>query len=368
MLWGLSAGRCSFAGCNQPLWKSPITQESVNIAQKAHIYSVSPIGPRGNKGISPHELNDVSNLMLVCHACHEKIDADERRYTPDLLRQMKEAHEKRINRVCQIGAEKGSHIVVYTANIGSNSPTVDYRQASQALFPERYPAEDRAITLGAIDSAHRDHDATFFQEETRGLERKFHEQLRPRIADGSVSHISLFAIAPQPLLMKLGSLLTDIEEVEVFQLHREPRTWRWVDSDTQLEYEIVEPEEQNAEAVCLVLELSGTISLERIADVTGARSAIWKLKIDNPNNDCIRSRDDLVQFRRTARILLDRIKARHGQNSTLHVFPAAPVSAAVEFGRIRQPKADLRWEVYDQLNRLGGFVSAVSIGDERDGI
>ena len=39
MLWGKAAGRCEFAGCNQPLWKSPVTQEQVNIAENAHIYS-----------------------------------------------------------------------------------------------------------------------------------------------------------------------------------------------------------------------------------------------------------------------------------------------------------------------------------------
>ena len=38
-LWARSAGRCQFDGCNKILFKSSITQERVNIAQKAHIYS-----------------------------------------------------------------------------------------------------------------------------------------------------------------------------------------------------------------------------------------------------------------------------------------------------------------------------------------
>ena len=52
LLWGRAAGRCEFAGCNKVLWKSSVTQERVNIAQKAHIYSFSDDGPRGNSGIS----------------------------------------------------------------------------------------------------------------------------------------------------------------------------------------------------------------------------------------------------------------------------------------------------------------------------
>jgi len=43
-LWGRAAGRCEFAGCNRPLWKSSVTSERVNIAQKAHIYSFSEGG------------------------------------------------------------------------------------------------------------------------------------------------------------------------------------------------------------------------------------------------------------------------------------------------------------------------------------
>ncbi|MFH0960821.1 MAG: HNH endonuclease, partial [Pseudomonadota bacterium] len=62
-LWAKAAGRCQFNGCNRSLYKSPITQERVNISEKAHIYSFSEEGPRGwgpffsNK----KKLNDVTN-------------------------------------------------------------------------------------------------------------------------------------------------------------------------------------------------------------------------------------------------------------------------------------------------------------------
>lgn len=36
-----------------------------------------------------------------------------------------------------------------------------------------------------------------------------------------VHHLSVFALAPQPLLMELGRLLGDIVPAEVHQLHRE---------------------------------------------------------------------------------------------------------------------------------------------------
>jgi hypothetical protein len=76
MLWGKAAGRCEFAGCNKPLWKSSVTQEQANIAQKAHIYSFSQGGSRGNRGIPRKDLNNLRNLMLICHECHIKIDKE----------------------------------------------------------------------------------------------------------------------------------------------------------------------------------------------------------------------------------------------------------------------------------------------------
>ena len=76
LLWGRAAGRCEFAGCNLELWRSPVTQEQVNIGEKAHIYSFSEDGPRGNVGVDPGSLNDISNLLLVCEPCHKTIDQD----------------------------------------------------------------------------------------------------------------------------------------------------------------------------------------------------------------------------------------------------------------------------------------------------
>ena len=56
---------------------------------------------------------------------------------------------------------------------------------------------------------------------------------------------------------------------------------------------------------------------------------------------------------------MDRIKALHGQDAVLHVFPAVPVSIAVEIGRVWMPKADLPLCIYDQNRKLNGFTKAL---------
>jgi len=60
---------------------------------------------------------------------------------------------------------------------------------------------------------------------------------------------------------------------------------------------------------------------------------------------------------------MDNIKALHGQSTTIHIFPAMPAALAVEFGRVRMPKADLPLLIYDENRGAGGFQPALTIGE-----
>jgi hypothetical protein len=342
-----------------------VTQEQVNIAEKAHIYAFAPAGPRGRGGLAADELNQVGNLMLVCHDCHRKIDreSDGGRYTAGLLRSWKQQHEDRVERITGISPEVSSHVVLYGANIGQYGSPLTYAAARAALFPSRYPASDRPIELGSVDGMTHDHTPEFWTEESRNLERRFDHRIRQPLARGEIGHLSVFALAPQPLLIRLGELLTDISEVDVFQRHREPQSWHWLDDSEGDAIRTVEPEAAEGEPA-LVIGLSGTVSDDRITSAVRTPVSIWRITIDKPHNDWLRCRSQLEAFRRAARAVMDRIKAVHGQDASLHIFPAAPVAAAIELGRIRQPKADLAWRVYDQNQQLGGFAPALDIGKE----
>ncbi|HEX5399969.1 MAG TPA: SAVED domain-containing protein [Verrucomicrobiae bacterium] len=71
------------------------------------------------------------------------------------------------------------------------------------------------------------------------------------------------------------------------------------------------------------------------------------ITIPKPDNDFVRSRAQTEIFRKTIRPLLDEIKAAHGESAKIHVFPAMPVSLAVDFGRILNNKSDLPLVIYD---------------------
>lgn len=365
-LWLLAGGRCQYEGCNEPLWRDDLTFAQMNRAYIAHIIDVKPQTHRYNSELSPRLASDISNLMLLCDTHHRLIDHEEEQaHTVDRLMEMKAQHEARIELLTSLKDDKKSHVLLYGANIGKQSASLSWKKAAQAMIPLRYPAEPRAIELSLRNSAFEDHSSEYWTIERRNLQSNLNASLRSRIVSGDVEHLSIFALAPQPLLIELGRLLSDIPAAEVYQRHREPPDWRWQETPDGFAFHIEEPAETHA-TVALNLSLSATIENARVTNTLGEGDlSIWRMTIPEPNNDFLRSRDQLRLFRQEFRILLDRIKARHGQDVVLHVFPAVPVSVAVEIGRVWMPKADLPFCIYDQNRKLGGFTKAFLFGDDR---
>ena len=368
MLWGRSAGRCQFDGCNKPVWKSELTQEILNLAEAAHIYSFNEGGPRGNKGVKRELINSADNLLLVCRGCHKTIDdrGTEYRYSVDLLRTWKRSHENRVELVTEIAPGKKSHVLLYGAAIDNVDVSVDVDQASAAMFPRRYPADRHPIQLGTLGQADRDYEADYWTTQGKLLQRNFQQRVTERLQAGQIQHLSIFALAPQPLLILLGSLIVDLVEADVYQRHREPQpSWSWPDQSSSPRIQIRRPERPSKTRIpVLVLSLSASIGRERISSAIEATPEIWEVTVNGPHNDIIKSPADLSNFRSAVRPLFDEIKLIYGQDTPLHVFPAAPASCNVELGRIRMPKAHQPWIVYDQNNRTNGFVPALRIGDQ----
>ncbi|MFA5039622.1 MAG: SAVED domain-containing protein [Candidatus Omnitrophota bacterium] len=364
-LWARAAGRCEFNNCNRPLYKSPVTQEQGNISEFAHIWSFSEKGPRG-WGIfqkTKKQLNELPNLMLLCHDCHKTIDLDKKgeRYSAKLLSQWKDEHEQRIAIVAGVDPSKKSHVLLYGANIGDEKSMLQPEHAKEALFPEWYPAEERPFCL-SMSWEGKDDQGDYWRTEAKNLEDAFNRQIRPLIEEGNQCHFSIFAFAPMPLMVHLGALMTDKIPAQVYQLHREPYpAWHWLSGPDKFEYQIKAPKSFKNPPV-LVISLSDSIAHERILAVLGEEVSIWELTIEKPHNDFLRSKDQLSGYREAIRKLMVEIGRAHGKTAPLSIFPAMPVACAVELGRVRMPKADMPWIFYDQNNKQGRFIKTLEIG------
>src|SRR5690606_16470704 len=295
---------------NALLYKSAVTQETVNLAQKAHIYAFSEKGPRGwgPFKIGLTGLNDISNLMLMCHGCHRKIDQEcgAALYPTDLLIAWKAQHEQRIEVVASIDPDKKSNVVLYGANIGSEKSSIQYHSCVEAMFQQWYPATERPVPV-SMTSALKDNSPQYWQTESQHLLKAFQRKILSIIEDEPCKHFSVFALAPQPLLIQLGALLTDKIDVETYQLHREPKGWVWQDCADDFDYIINKPDSFDGKPA-LIVSLSDHVSPERITRVIGEDVSLWEITLKNPHNDFMQAKQQLSLFRKRLRSLVVEIK------------------------------------------------------------
>ncbi|MYZ42505.1 SAVED domain-containing protein [Schauerella aestuarii] len=362
-LWSQAAGRCEYRGCNEELIGDLVAgREDGKFGFIAHIVADSESGPRGDSIRSPLLAKDLNNLMLLCAKHHKCIDVDYLADHPEsVLLEMKSEHEDRIAIVTAMTQERAAHVLRFAADIGQRDALVSTRSIFMAMPPDRHPAEGRTIDIELAGCEYCDHEESYWVYQEESLQRAFARKVKERIEQKEIKQLSVFALAPQPLLIALGHLLGDIVPVTVHQKYREPPTWRWQAAQPSIIFQLEEYLGPPNRPIALKLALSGTVTNERIRSVLGDDVALWSLTAENPHNDIMRRPEDLVEFKRHLRLLFDRIKAFHGESATINIFPALPNSAAVEVGRVVMPKADLPLRIYDQNRSVGGFIPTLII-------
>jgi hypothetical protein len=307
-------------------------------------------------------LNDVPNLLLTCHDCHKLIDEDEQgeRYSADLLRKWKNEHENRVRVASGIPATKRSHVVLYGSRVGEEQSPLNIGGAFDAMFPDWYPADDRPINLSMCSSLDDSTDE-FWIAETTHLRKEFERRVRPGIEEAQPNHFSIFALASQPLLILLGTLFTDKVPAIVYQPVREPKTWRRQPHPEDFRFIVNIPDDVSGPPAVL-FSLSDRVNPDRVHDALGMKASIWELTSNDCHNDCLRSEAQLSEFRKKVRKLFVSLRESHPTATEISIFPVMPVAFAIELGRVRMPKADFTWSVYDHHNKQNAFVKRVTIG------
>lgn len=362
-LWARAAGRCQYRGCNRDLIGDLVARnQDALFGFLAHIVADSADGPRGDPDRSPALAKSLANLTLMCPVHHKLIDVDNvEDHSEEILLAMKAEHEARVALLTGIDEDRASQVLRFGASIGTNEALVSIPSIHSAMSPDFFPASGQTIDLEMTGHAFSDADVAFWGVQQANLRRNFAIRLAGRIERQEIRHLSVFALAPQPLLIELGRLLCDIVPSVVYQRHREPSTWRWQRDRPLVTYRARAPELPASGAVALKLGVSATISDDRIRRQLGSDAAIWELCADAPHNDIIRSPEDQTAYRVALRRIFNDIKARLCDGVPIHLFPALPASLAVETGRVWMPKADPELRVYDQQRDVG-FVYALTIG------
>lgn len=361
MLWAVSAGRCEFGGCNTILFRNPVTGGHGNFSQKAHIYAFSKGGRRYTNIFAREKINDIDNLMLVCGACHHEIDDDKNGelYPAEVLLSMKKAHEQRIELLTGIAPEKKTLVVKYFARVGTR-PDISLHDGilNSSVIPDHYPERDYPYDLSPDISLY-DHQELYW--DVLGHDLRMKVNVVQQMLEGK--HISLFAIAPQPLLFLLGTLFDRSKLVDV----RQPRggsvdSWNWDTDADSLKFSLEKKGQNDAtDNVVLTIGLTCAILPEHIHDVCKG-FPIYSVSIASPSTNCIKTQQHLHDLSLCFRQALNAIRTESAENVCIHLFVAAPASVSIQLGRHWMEKGDPMIVFYDRNPQNNGYHQVMTFG------
>lgn len=362
MLWGVSAGMCEFRGCKNRLHTHPVTKENVNLAERAHIYAFSEGGKRYSRLFPREKINDINNLMLVCGHCHNLIDSNNTDYSAETLLAMKKEHEERVRLLTSIKPDLQSEVIIYNCNIANRGIRIKDFDAVESITPEHYPAREQPINLSP-DLKLYDNENSFWDLLSNDLERRL-VQYEPTIRD---KHISLFAIAPQPLLFKMGTLLNRNYDVDVRQSQGDISSWRWQSDAQSIELRFLEPlQEVTSEKVVLTIEITAKLSDEEIQSLF-CDCQTYRIIANICSPAAIKSKADLCAVINKYREALNIIRLKCAANVQIALLPIAPASVSIEAGR-QLMKGDPAITIYDRNFRTKEWMPTLSFYKKEDRI
>lgn len=354
LLFVRAGGLCQFDGCNKYLLEHHVTLARGNFAQVAHIVAFRENGPRGKSMPRPKDINSIDNLMLLCPGCHKLVDDNPHRHTRPVLEKYKEAHETRIRHVTDLGQDRKTVAVVLKARIAGQTVSFPFDQIVEATAPY-YPISRDPLTIDLTDITQP--GQAFIKAACGTIKQRVGEFLVPGGVVSKVGHLSIFALAPIPLLVYFGHQLSNKVPCELFQRHRDTEDWAWKNKGEPVRYRAWLRRNGGRKKVALVISLSGKVSLKALPDDVLKKATIYEITLSGqpPTPTYLGLKQSLDDFRVVYQTFLARIVAEHGVLPSIDLFPAVPAPIAVLCGRELLPKVHPKLRVYDYDRLNKGF-------------
>ena len=364
LLWAISAGRCE--KCGRLIYQHPLSKSIGNFAQIAHNLPVSDKGPRAKyKQIDvTKDIDDIKNLLLLCYDCHKEIDEIRPNdFPPEILRLMKSDFEQFVVKATNINRIIPTIALKYSPNLHGQRLLVT--GIHDALFPDKVIEEEIDITLK--DSSFFVGDSEYWTIEEENLVRAFNRRIVPAIENYTKGFINLsvFAIAPIPLLVKLGVLLSNKHNIDIYQLKKVPSSWEWEIGKNDTDYQISYLQEcENPQKILVLFSLSGDIKKDEVkATLSWENTTVIEVTTNHkPFDDFLRSKQQLEKFIQCYQTLREQLRQIGDASTMVHIFAAVPIAVAIEIGRQRNATFDLPLTIYNYAN--GVYEKAIEIGGQ----
>ncbi len=358
-----AAGRCQFDGCNRYLLEHHLTNTDGNFAQMAHIWAFSRRGPR-SRGEGKQTVHDISNLMLLCGNCHKLVDDHPDEYTTEVLRKHKLAHESRIFMLTGTHPDRHTVALVLVARIAGRTVSVSLPEMQQAVAPRYLGARDViTVDLTAIP----DHPSgDYWKAAATAIRSKVQLMYEQDSEHGPIRHLSVFALGAIPLLVHLGTCLSDKVPLTLYQRHRDTDAWTWKEDGETVRYEFRTLQDGGCStSVALLLSLSGRIRQDDLPPLIDASFTTYEITLASvePTPRFLDLEASLQAFQEIFMSSVRHLVASHPGLRTIHLFPATPAPVAISVGRDLMPKRDPAVLVYDYDRRVGGFIPTLEVNN-----
>jgi 5-methylcytosine-specific restriction endonuclease McrA len=354
-LWARTAGRCTI--CNRRLLGDSRTYlHSVLLAELAHNIGATegPDSPRRKDNDGVVDTESEENLLLLCHDCHKIVDHPDHIdfFPPEKLREIKESFERRIEMVTENGGLTRTAALRVGSQIRGSLALASQREVAETLLAVNYLGLVETQRSG--DFTCRIHGAAggrgFWDAAQQAIDDTLN-LVRQAIDSGDVERISVFAIAPIPLLVYLGWHLDDKTPTRIFQKHRDQFVgWSWAGQGDPVEFEVSATDSQaDAEDVVLTCAVTSEVNTaflpESIADAP--RVEIRPVDIA-PDPTLISHERSLANFAAQWRAALATAESRYPAARRWHLVASAPVTIAIEAGRAVMRDAHPPVTVYER--------------------
>lgn len=347
-----AGGRCQF--CNKNVLMNDINCKVINNGNVAHIVAASKDGPRGND--KSFELSqEIENLMLLCPECHKLIDTDPDLYTVTKLHKIKVEQEENVMKLLDSLNKQKTVFLMFTSPIKNVHSVHIYKsEVINAIIDNGLIPESLCI-YSEINLTHEYKSSSYWSDAEREIENevfKVKNALR-----NSDKVLSVFPLAPIPMIIKLGNLLSDKSHVDIYQKFRYPDEWSWQSRDITNNFTFEKEVYGIGNKIALVISITAEIDLNRVKEIDNY-DIIYHLKAENCCVNAIQSPKDLSLFWKEYLDVCDLIKNENGSEE-ISVFPAVPVSAAFEIGRRYMTNVYPKMKIFDESN---GFFETIMIG------
>lgn len=352
-LWSRAAGRCEL--CGKELDVAHAFDQLGNFGQVAHINAYSPGGPRYKADMTEDELNGIDNLMLLCHEHHKMIDDNAEDYPEGVLKRHKADWEDSIAGFVEGLAPSRVLVATMLLPAGGMSPHVTAAERSAALHRERlYAANTKAYDFakGVAIPCRLQEAGSQIERRMAAFEDLYDDQTMP---------VAVFALAPQPLLIKLGSLLGGMRDVRVFQPCRGGRGWAWPEGGNPIDFSArqIGDGQPDSSRASLVVSLSGVVSMRTVVDIPDG-TPVYELTTMSPGTEIVTCEETVRTFVKEATSLVDKIHESFPGVRELHVYPAMPASLALALGTALRFNLISNYVVHEKAD--GTFGETLCIG------